>query len=54
MPLYEYYCETCKREVTIPMSVSEHDKASVTCPQCHGRDVRPLLGTFFSQTSRKS
>ena len=26
MPLYEYYCETCKREVTVPMSVSEHDK----------------------------
>jgi putative FmdB family regulatory protein len=54
MPLYEYYCETCKREVTVPMSVSEHDKGSVTCPQCHGRDIRPLLGTFFSKTSRKS
>jgi len=54
MPLYEYYCETCKREVTLPMSISEHDKLSVTCPHCQGRDVRPLLGTFFSKTSRKS
>jgi putative FmdB family regulatory protein len=54
MPLYEYYCETCRKEVTIPMSMSAHDEGGVTCPLCRGRDVRPLLGTFFSKTSRKS
>ena len=54
MPLYEYYCETCRREVTLPMTISEHDKGNVACPQCQGRDIRPLLGTFFSKTSRKS
>jgi putative FmdB family regulatory protein len=54
MPLYEYYCETCHREVTIPMSISEHDKGGATCPLCRGREIRPLLGTFFSKTSRKS
>ena len=54
MPLYEYFCETCQREVTIAMTISEHGKGGVACPRCQGRAVRPLLGTFFSKTSRKS
>ena len=54
MPLYEYFCETCQREVTMSMSISEHDKGGATCPRCHGKDLRPLLGPFFSKTSRKS
>jgi putative FmdB family regulatory protein len=54
MPIYEYFCEGCKKEVTRTMSISEHDKASATCPECGGRSLRPLVGTFFSQTSRKS
>lgn len=24
------------------------------CPQCNGKDIRPLVSMFFSQTSRKS
>jgi putative FmdB family regulatory protein len=54
MPVYEYYCPQCQREVTVPMSVSEHDKGGAACPQCGGHDLRPQLGTFFSKTSRKS
>jgi putative FmdB family regulatory protein len=54
MPLYEYYCETCRREVTLSMTISEHDRGSAVCPGCQSRDIRPLLGTFFSKTSRKS
>ncbi|PYO46697.1 MAG: FmdB family transcriptional regulator [Candidatus Rokuibacteriota bacterium] len=54
MPIYEYFCEGCKKEVTRTMSISEHDKGSATCPECGGRSLRPLVGTFFSQTSRKS
>ena len=54
MPLYEYFCEDCQREVTIGMSMSEHDRTSAACPQCSGSRLRPLLGTFFSKTSRKS
>jgi putative FmdB family regulatory protein len=54
MPVYEYYCETCRREVTIPMTISAHDKGGVACPQCGGQALRPLVGTFFTQTSRKS
>ena len=54
MPLYEYYCDTCKREVTLTMTISEHDKGGAACPDCGGRAMRPLVGTVFTQTSKKS
>ena len=54
MPLYEYECEACKRIVTIPLSISQHDQGRATCPQCGGTALRPQLSTVFTQTSRKS
>ena len=54
MPLYEYRCDHCQRDVTIPMSISEHDKRSAACPQCGQTGLRPQLGSVFTQTSRKS
>ena len=54
MPLYEYYCEKCQREVSITMTISERDKGTPPCPKCGGREMRPLVGTFFAKTSRKS
>jgi putative FmdB family regulatory protein len=54
MPVYEYYCDNCRRDVSITLSISEHDKATAACPQCANTTLRPLVSTFFSQTSRKS
>jgi putative FmdB family regulatory protein len=54
MPQYEYFCDHCNKEVTLAMSMSEHDKGGAACPGCGGRGLRPLVGTFFSKTSRKS
>ena len=54
MPVYEYYCDGCQKEVTLSMSISEHDRAQAACPACGGHGLRPLVGTFFSKTSRKS
>lgn len=54
MPLYEYRCEKCQREVTIPMSISQHEKGDVACPKCGSRALTPLVGSFFAKTSRKS
>jgi putative FmdB family regulatory protein len=54
MPLYEYYCQKCEHEVTRPMTISEHEKGHTTCPECGGEELKPLVGTFFSKTSRKS
>jgi putative FmdB family regulatory protein len=54
MPLYEYYCEKCHKEFSTTMSMSEHEKTKAACPGCGSRDVRPLMGTIFTQTSKKS
>ena len=54
MPLYEYFCGKCQKDVTIPMSISEHEKGGAVCPRCGDRALRPLVGSFFSKTSRKS
>jgi putative FmdB family regulatory protein len=54
MPVYEYYCDTCKKEVTQTMSISAHEKGGAACPDCGGRSLKPLVGSVFTQTSRKS
>jgi putative FmdB family regulatory protein len=54
MPLYEYRCDRCAKEVTVPMSIGEHEKGVPACPECGGRQMTPLVGAFFSKTSRKS
>lgn len=54
MPLYEYRCEKCQREITIPMTISQHEKGGAACPQCGDTKLTPLVGTVFTQTSRKS
>jgi putative FmdB family regulatory protein len=54
MPHYEYYCDKCRREVTLTMTMSEHDKGGAACPACGSRELRPLVGTVFTQTSKKS
>ena len=54
MPQYEYFCEKCRKEQMISMTISEHDKRDARCPECGSRDLRALVGSFFSKTSRKS
>jgi putative FmdB family regulatory protein len=54
MPVYEYQCDKCEREVTVTLTISEHDKGPIKCPKCGGKALRPLLSTFMSQTSKKS
>ena len=53
MPLYEYYCPSCKREVSIMQRISEHERGAA-CPSCGRRNLERRLGTFYSKTSRKS
>jgi len=54
IPVYEYHCDKCRREVQVTLTIKEHDKAKVACPQCGSTALRPLVSAFFSQTSRKS
>jgi putative FmdB family regulatory protein len=54
MPVYEYQCDKCDREVTLTLSIREHEKGEIKCPKCGGKSLRPLLSAFMSQTSKKS
>jgi putative FmdB family regulatory protein len=54
MPLYEFFCDKCRKEVSMTLSISEREKGDATCPECGGRELHPLVGTFFAKTSRKS
>jgi putative FmdB family regulatory protein len=54
MPVYEYYCDKCGRTIAVTLSMGEHGKTVPACPQCGGKDLRPVVSTFFSKTSRKS
>jgi putative FmdB family regulatory protein len=54
MPVYEYRCDKCDREVTLTLSLREHEKGEVKCPGCGSESLRPLLSAFMSQTSKKS
>jgi putative FmdB family regulatory protein len=54
MPVYEYHCDKCDREVTLTLSIREHEKGKIECPKCGGQSLRPLLSGFVSQTSKKS
>jgi len=54
MPVYEYYCDKCDREVTLTLTISQYEKAKIECPKCGSKALRPLLSAFMSQTSKKS
>jgi len=53
MPVYEYHCDKCDREVTLTLTISQHEKGKIECPKCGGKPL-PLLSAFMSQTSKKS
>jgi putative FmdB family regulatory protein len=54
MPHYEFYCERCKREVALTLSIGARERGEYKCPGCGGTPLQPLMGTFFTQTSRKA
>jgi putative FmdB family regulatory protein len=54
MPSYDFYCETCQKEVTLVLTIAERDRGGYACPTCGGKRLQPLMSAFFSKTSRKS
>jgi putative FmdB family regulatory protein len=54
MPLYEFHCEKCKKDVSMTLTIGERERGEYKCPECKGKKLQPLMGTFFSKTSRKS
>ena len=54
MPLYEYVCRKCSHEFAVAMTINEHDKKRVQCPQCNSTEVARTLQPFYAKTSKKS
>jgi putative FmdB family regulatory protein len=54
MPHYEFFCEKCQKEVSMTLTIGERERGEYTCPTCGGKMLQPLMGTFFSKTSRKA
>jgi putative FmdB family regulatory protein len=54
MPVYEYHCDKCRRDVAVTLSIREHERGNAQCPKCGRKTLRPLLSAFVCQTSKKS
>lgn len=54
MPQYEYVCLDCKNNFTTILTLSEHDKETVTCPKCGSKKVEQKVMAFFAVTGKKS
>jgi putative FmdB family regulatory protein len=54
MPTYEYRCVKCKELFTVVMSISEYEKAKVSCPKCGKGKVKQQVTAFQTKTSKKS
>ncbi len=54
MPVYDYKCNSCEKTFTIALSISNHDKSDVKCPDCGSASVAQLFTGFFAKTESKS
>lgn len=54
MPEYEYSCSSCGKKFTVAMSISEHDKRQVRCPECQSQELEQLPPHVYTKTSKKS
>ena len=53
MPLYEFRCPRCKKELSMTLTVKERESGVAKCPDCRAV-LEPLMATFYSKTSKKS
>jgi putative FmdB family regulatory protein len=55
MPLYEYYCEQCKKEFELALTLNEHDhEEKIKCPKCGSHKFHQVAAAFTAVTSKKS
>ena len=41
MPIYEYHCDKCDREITVTLMISQHEKGKIECPKCGSKAATP-------------
>lgn len=54
MPVYEFYCNGCKKEFILPLTLKEYEKGEFTCPSCKGKNVEREVSVSHVITSKKS
>ena len=56
MPEYDFYCQDCKKDFTVWMSMSDYEanRGRHKCPGCGGDNVERTVSPVIVQTSRKS
>lgn len=54
MPVYEYCCENCGKIFSIQMSMSDHEKENIICPDCNKGRVVQQYSAFYAKTGKKS
>jgi len=54
MPTYEYLCEKCKKNFSLLLSFTEHEKKKIRCPKCKSTKIKQQISSFQTVTSKKS
>ncbi len=54
MPTYEFTCEKCNKSFTVVLSIAEYEKKKYQCPKCKGKNLKQLISSFQTVTSKKS
>lgn len=54
MPMYDYKCRGCGKESLIVLTLKEHERGGVKCPDCGSTNVEQLMSTCMLHTTKKS
>ena len=54
MPAYEFFCQKCRKVVTLLLSVSDYENKKRKCPKCGSVRLERQITSIQVQTSRKS
>jgi len=54
MPLYDYFCDDCKKPFTIVLTLAEQERSNIQCPKCKSKNVHQEISECTVVTSRKS
>jgi putative FmdB family regulatory protein len=50
MPIYEYWCSSCQRKISL---YQHHFSSSVRCPHCGNKELKRVFSTFAMHKTSK-
>lgn len=54
MPHYEFFCQDCQKTFSKILTITEHEKEEIACPQCGSKNIEQCWSAFSAVTSKKS